>query len=59
MGFADYWNEAKEICAIEDMQMLDMTAVADSSSPWNQVDNADPFEAGFTSLKAHNIDKHA
>ena len=36
-----------------------MTAVADSSSPWNQVDNADPFEAGFTSLKAHNIDKHA
>ena len=38
---------------------VSMTAVADSSSPWNQVDNADPFEAGFTSLKAHNIDKHA
>ena len=33
-----------------------MTAVADSSSPWNHVDNADPFEAGFTSLKAHIID---
>ena len=36
-----------------------MTAVADSSSLWNQVENADPFEAGFTSLKAHIFDKHA
>ena len=36
-----------------------MTAVADSSSPWNQVDNADPYEAGFTNFKTHNIDKYA
>ena len=35
-----------------------MTAVADSSSPWNQVDNADPYEAGFTNFKTHNIDKY-